>query len=69
MLSMTGMVILVVVILALGALSGILLFYLKEIAHKDNLSTTSHFSQNLTQAKMENSTVSVDDIIDGFKLI
>lgn len=69
MLGMTGMAILVITILALGALSGVLLFYLKEITHRDNLPTTSHFSQNLTQAKMENSTVSVDDIINGFKLI
>lgn len=69
MLTTIQMIELVVAVLLSGAIAGVVLFLLQRTTKKNNEFIIPDFSTNSTYEKMLNSDVSIDDIINSFKLI
>lgn len=69
MLTMVQMVILVVGVLLSGAICSIILYCLQKHSKKKTMIPLFEFSSNSTYGKMLNSDISVDEIIESFRLL
>lgn len=68
MLTTTQMIILVIFVLLSGAIAGSL-FYLLEKKKKSSKLPLIDFSDNFVSPRMQNTDISIDDVVKKFKLL
>lgn len=68
MLSTVQMIILVISVMVAGAVAGIV-FYFLEKREKPSQFSMIDFSNNYVAPKMQNTDISIDDVIKNFKIL
>lgn len=68
MLTTTQMIIMVVLAILSGAIAGVV-FYLLEKKNRSSKLSIIDFSDNFVAPKMQNTDISIDDVVKNFKLL